>query len=95
MIWMSPIFDRAKVDYAYKAERDFKRGQYDKNVNQYIRRTAEKLMDEAEAMYMGRSVEMLVEGYARMAEADERELAFAGDREKAFCSSKRERSPDG
>lgn len=44
-------FDRAKVDSDYKAERDFKRGQSGKSVNQHIRKTAEKLMDEAEAIH--------------------------------------------
>lgn len=44
-------FDRAKVDSDYKAERDFKRGQSGKSVNQHIRKTAEKLMDDAEAIH--------------------------------------------
>ena len=74
-------FDRAKVDSDYKAERDFKRGKSGKNVNQHIRRTAEKLMDEAEAMYEA-GAEMLVEGSGRMAEADARELALAETEKK-------------
>jgi len=44
-------FDRAKVDSDYKAERDFKRGQSGKSVNQHIRKTAEKLMDAAEEIH--------------------------------------------
>lgn len=74
-------FDRAKVDSDYKAERDFKRGQSGKSVNQHIRKTAEKLMDEAEAVYEA-GTEMLVEGSDRMAEADARELALAETEEK-------------
>ena len=44
-------FERAKDDPEYRAERDYKRGQSGRSVNQYITNKAEKLLDEAEAIH--------------------------------------------
>ena len=43
-------FEKAKTDLEYKAERDFKRGQSGKSVNQFMRKKAESILDEAEAI---------------------------------------------
>lgn len=80
-------FDRAKVDSEYKAERDYKRGQSGKSVNQHIRQKADMLMDEAEAMYEA-GAEMLADGSERIAEADAREA----DKERVIAEKEKAES---